>query len=212
MILTFGQIEQLEEARGASPQAAQIGAAIVEAESSGNTEAHGDLSFGQGGGQYVGSLGMWQIFGQAHPQISAGCATDPNCSTDAARQISSNWSDWTPWSTFNSGAYRRYLGTDPGAGGGTAGGGGTQTEGRFSPQSIWDAMLQLGRSVLNPGQNLPPAAGNTLQDLAWRGTLVIFGIVLITVGVVILFRPTSEAVTGAVLPGPGRLQRQVIGA
>lgn len=191
MILTYPQLEALIEARGGTPQEAQVGAAIEEAESSGNTEAWGDRSLGPGGGQYAGSLGTWQIFGQAHPDVSASCAEDANCATDAARQISNNWTDWSPWSTFNSGAYRQFLSGQPA-----------------------DAT-QLGVTVPNPvnvAEDLGSKIGNFIHlvqthgnvpsevtdDLLVRLGLFALGAALVLIGVVVLFRPTATAAVGVV--------------
>jgi Lysozyme like domain len=53
--------------------------------------------------------GLWQINSCYHSEVSAACAFDPQCNADAAYRISSGGSDWTQWSTYNSGAYRQYL-------------------------------------------------------------------------------------------------------
>lgn len=165
-------------ARGATPQQADIGAAIAEAESGGRTEAHGDLSLPQGQGQYPGSLGPWQIYGAAHPAVSAACAQDPGCAADQAKAISSGFTNWNPWTTFKTGAYRQFLtspadfvppGSVPSAGGGA------------------------------PGAVLLASSGNTpswardlgvpdLGDLFLRGGLTVVGVILILVGLITMFK------------------------
>lgn len=171
----------------------------MEAESGGRTDAQGDVGFGQGGGQYVGSEGIWQIFGQAHPQVTLACAQDPACATDAARQISSNWTNWQPWSTFNSGAYRRYLqGNVPAeAPSLLASVNPVQVAedlgGRLG--AVWGALTSSDpRSALSQETA-------SLKDLGARGGLIVLGAALCLVGVVILFRPTAEAAVGVVTGG-----------
>jgi len=77
--------------------------AIVLAESSGNTHAvnvNGDKSRDRG---------LFQINDRAHPDVSDACAFSPPCAASAAKRISKNWTDFTPWATYNNGAYRKFL-------------------------------------------------------------------------------------------------------
>ncbi len=170
----------------------------MEAESGGRTDAQGDVGFGQGGGQYVGSEGIWQIFGQAHPQVSLACAQDPACATDAARQISSNWTDWHPWSTFNSGAYKRYVQGDVPADVGLLSSVNPvqvaeDLGGRLG--AVWGALTSSDpKSALSQETN-------SLKDLGARGGLIVLGAALCLVGVLILFRPTAEGAVGTVTGG-----------
>jgi len=53
--------------------------------------------------------GLWQIDDCAHPNVSDTCAFQVQCNADAAWNISNQGSDWTPWSTYNSGAWVQYL-------------------------------------------------------------------------------------------------------
>jgi hypothetical protein len=53
--------------------------------------------------------GLWQINNCYHPEISDACAYDAQCNANAAYTISSAGTNWTPWSTYTSGAYRTYL-------------------------------------------------------------------------------------------------------
>lgn len=210
MALSFQQIEGLEEARGATPQQAAVGAAIVEAESGGNPTAWGDRSLGPGAGQYVGSRGIWQIYGAAHPSVSQACAEDPNCATDVARQISSNWTNWHPWSTFNSGAYLHYIqGGGPAQGGG---GGGTGSDASLLSTSnpLGGLLGQVG-TVWNRIKNLTGATSAAeeaiFSDLIWRSGLILVGIALVLIGTTILFRPivTEGIGLGARTAGVGRI-------
>ena len=80
--------------------ALDMAAAIAMAESGGDPGAVGD------GGT---SFGLWQVHVPAHPEYTAQELLDPTENARAALAISRGGSDWTPWSTFNNGAYRRYL-------------------------------------------------------------------------------------------------------
>ena len=51
----------------------------------------------------------WQISNVWHPEVSDSCAYDCACNAKSAVSISKGGSDWTPWSTYNSGAYKQYL-------------------------------------------------------------------------------------------------------
>ncbi len=53
--------------------------------------------------------GLWQINSCYHPEVSDHCAYHANCNARAAKRISGRGRDWTPWSVFNSGAYKQYL-------------------------------------------------------------------------------------------------------
>lgn len=53
--------------------------------------------------------GLWQINSCYHPEVSDRCAYDPVCNARATKHISDHGKDWTPWSAYNSGAYRQYL-------------------------------------------------------------------------------------------------------
>ena len=114
-------------ARGASTLRANILAAIALAESGGdirvinNTPATGDLSVGAWQINYYGSL--WaertSLFGTPAQLIGSGLGGQAH----AALVIAAG--GFTPWSTYNSGAYRQYLhgaglpgGTSPGDAGG----------------------------------------------------------------------------------------------
>jgi soluble lytic murein transglycosylase-like protein len=80
----------------------ELAAAIAMAESGGNANAVGDLYLG-------GSYGLWQINIKAHPQYSVSLLFDPAYNARAAFEISKGGTDWNPWTTFRTGAYRQYL-------------------------------------------------------------------------------------------------------
>lgn len=54
--------------------------------------------------------GVWQISNRWHAEVSDGQAFDPAGCAQAAYNISSGGNDWTPWTTYNNGAYWQYMG------------------------------------------------------------------------------------------------------
>lgn len=81
---------------GGNPAKADIASAVALAESSGNPNAISPTQ----------DYGLWQINRAAHP---TQFTLNPLANARAAVAISSNGTNWTPWVTFNSGAYRKFL-------------------------------------------------------------------------------------------------------
>lgn len=77
--------------------------AIIQAESGGNSAARNVNTDGSI------DRGLWQINNKAHPEVSDACAFNPECSTLAALRISNQGKNFTPWTTFVSGAYQKFL-------------------------------------------------------------------------------------------------------
>lgn len=78
----------------------QVAAAVAFAESSGRPDVAGD------GGQ---SIGLWQIHLPSHPQYSRSQLRSPRANARAACSIASRGRGWNNWTTYRTGAYRRYL-------------------------------------------------------------------------------------------------------
>lgn len=53
--------------------------------------------------------GAWQINDHYHSEVTDTCAYDVYCAARAAYTISAGGSDWTPWSTYTSGAYQAHM-------------------------------------------------------------------------------------------------------
>jgi hypothetical protein len=79
----------------------KLAAAIALAESGGVTGA-----IARSSREY--SVGLWQINTIVHP-YSVAAMKNPINNATAAYQISRGGTDWRPWTTFTSGAYRNYL-------------------------------------------------------------------------------------------------------
>lgn len=85
-------LEELWEQAGGSPARAVMAASIAMAESSGEQFATGP----------AGERGYWQI----HPDHGPLSTYDPLGNARAAVAISGDGTNWTPWTTFTSGAYQ----------------------------------------------------------------------------------------------------------
>jgi Lysozyme like domain len=83
--------------------------AIILAESGGRTGARNWN--GPTRGCPNGSLdrGLAQINSCYHSEVSDTCAFDPYCNVAAMWRISSHGTSFSPWATFNSGAYRQFI-------------------------------------------------------------------------------------------------------
>lgn len=102
--LTLAQLRELARANGfPNPD---IAAAVAMAESGGYPMAVGDVTLGF-------SIGLWQINLRAHREYAATSLYDPTANAKAALMISNRGTNWKPWSTFNSGAYKKFMPLPP---------------------------------------------------------------------------------------------------
>ena len=53
--------------------------------------------------------GLWQINSFWHSEVSDAQAFDPAGCASAAFNISSSGNDWTPWTTYDNGAYQQFM-------------------------------------------------------------------------------------------------------
>jgi Lysozyme like domain len=93
--LDCSQLKALWEAAGGSAGAALMAAEVAEAESGGRQYATNANSNG------TIDRGYWQI-NSSHGQLST---FDAHGNARAAVLISGDGTDWTPWTTYNTGAY-----------------------------------------------------------------------------------------------------------
>ena len=104
---SYAQLEGLWIQAGGPKSLAPVMAAIAEAESRGNSQAQNPS----------GATGLWQILGNPFP----GNAYDPLTNARMAVRKEHDAHGWSPWVTYTSGAYRKYLSqggrTQPGFGG-----------------------------------------------------------------------------------------------
>lgn len=152
---------------------ADIAAAIAMAESGGNSQASNVDSDGST------DRGLWQI-NSVHGSLST---FDPIANVKAAIQISNNGSNWSPWTTFKTGAYKKYLSPTTPAGDGvptnatTTGLFGIPGLPSLSVSGIIEDMINTVLKMLGLG---------SLKDLAERFGLIILGFALLLLGIKIL--------------------------
>lgn len=96
---TYAQLMSIWEQAQGNPQAASIAAAIATAESGGNSAAYNINT------NKSTDRGLWQI-NSVHGNQST---FDVMGNARAAVAISNNGRNWSPWTTYTNGAYRRYL-------------------------------------------------------------------------------------------------------
>jgi len=98
---SYAQLEYIWEQAGGSQQAAPIAAAVAMAESGGVTTATNQDSNGSV------DRGLWQINSVHGNQSSYDVMTNAR----AAVAISNGGTNWSPWTTYTSGAYMKFLQT-----------------------------------------------------------------------------------------------------
>jgi hypothetical protein len=93
-------LERLWEQAGGSPSAAFTAAEVAIAESGGQQDPPSNA-----GSNYNGKtdVGYWQINSGIWPSLAT---TDPIGNAKAAVQISHDGQDWSPWVTYQTGAYQ----------------------------------------------------------------------------------------------------------
>ena len=106
MQLSASEIAQLARTAGFAGSDLVTAVAIALAESSGDPAIVGDLVITRGG-----SIGLWQINLYWHPEYSKELLLNPEANAAAAYAIYANADhSFSPWSTYASGSYRRFLG------------------------------------------------------------------------------------------------------
>lgn len=96
---SYSQLETLWIDNGGNKAAAAIAAAIAMAESGGDSTAVDNDANG------TTDRGLWQI----NSTHGAQSTFDVNANAKAAISISNNGTNWQPWTTFVSGAYKKFL-------------------------------------------------------------------------------------------------------
>jgi Lysozyme like domain len=110
-ILTPAQIAYYAQTAGFDGDDLNIAVAIALAESSGNPNVYNPETAAAGGtpaGQ--GSYGLWQIYLKDHPEYAGDNLYDPQTNANDAYELYSEAGGFSPWATYNSGAYQAYMG------------------------------------------------------------------------------------------------------
>jgi hypothetical protein len=108
--LTLAQLQQLAASVGFPDPA--LAAAVAMAESGGNPCAQGDPNIGSAGYLCTGpngtskSMGLWQVDTDYNPSYDAASLLNPTYNAQAALAISSQGTNWNPWTTYRTGAYK----------------------------------------------------------------------------------------------------------
>jgi len=103
--LSHEQLTSYAQQAGFSGVGLQTIVAIAMAESGGNTQAQ-NCNNPNG----TCDRGVLQINNHFHSEVTDACAYDPACSFKAAFKISNSGINFSPWTTFTSGAYGKFLG------------------------------------------------------------------------------------------------------
>ena len=104
LVLTAAQIAGYAESAGFSGEDLITAVAIALAESSGNPNSYNpEISAGAPAGE--GSYGLWQIYLYMHPEYAGMNLYDPQTNANAAYAIYAAAGGFSPWATYNSGAY-----------------------------------------------------------------------------------------------------------
>lgn len=102
MAYGYNELKQIWVLNGGNPAAAGIAAAVALAESGGNPNATNT------NGNGTIDRGLWQI-NSIH---GARSTFDITANAKAAIAISSNGTNWDPWTVYKTGAYKKFLNAD----------------------------------------------------------------------------------------------------
>lgn len=107
--LSAAQIAQYAALAGFQGSDLVTAVAVALAESGGDPNAYNpETAAGAPTGK--GSYGLWQIYLNAHPEFAGQNLNDPQTNANAAFSVyRASGGAFTPWSTFNSGAYASNL-------------------------------------------------------------------------------------------------------
>lgn len=107
-ILTAAQIAYYAQAAGFSGNDLNTAVAIALAESGGRPVTYNpETAAGTPDGE--GSYGLWQIYLHAHPEYAYANLYDPQTNANAAYALYQSAGGFSPWATYNSGAYVAFL-------------------------------------------------------------------------------------------------------
>ena len=96
---SYAQLEGLWINAGGPRDQAATAAAIAEAESGGNSDAHNPS----------GASGLWQILGNPFPGNPFDPATNARMAVAKYKQAPGGGDNFSPWVTYEDGSYRAYL-------------------------------------------------------------------------------------------------------
>lgn len=172
---TYAQLEELWIQNGGNRAAAPIAAAVAMAESGGDSQASNSNTNGST------DRGLWQI-NSVH---GAQSTFDVTGNVKAAIAISNNGSNWQPWVTFMTGAYKKFLSPTTAPATGALQTGGISTTGITIP-GVGGGISVSGLVTSAVNALLGMLGLGSLKDMAERAGLIILGFALVILGIHIL--------------------------
>lgn len=106
--LTRAAITIFAQNAGFTGATLETAVAIALAESGGDPIAY-DPETAAGAPAGKGSVGLWQIFQEEHPELAGWNLKDPQVNACAANFVFQKAKGFTPWSTFTSGKFRVFM-------------------------------------------------------------------------------------------------------
>jgi len=185
-IYSYGQLEGLWDEAGGPPGQASEAAAIAEAESGGNPDAaYPGKTIAPGTGNTSDATGLWQILGLPAGNFTAAELTDPleNAKMAVAKYEQAGDS-FTPWQTYDEGIVNPQSGIAPDYNGIPAGGStsASTTAATSGPIPSWLENIIPGGGAIDEISGLLNV--KNWVDWAERGALMLFGGILIIVGII----------------------------
>lgn len=109
MILTRAEVETFAANAGFRAEDLETAVAIAFAESGGVPDCYNPET-AAGTPDNMGSVGLWQIYRNMHPEFAGWNLADPQVNGCAAYIVFKRAGNlFTPWSTWKTGAYRKFL-------------------------------------------------------------------------------------------------------
>ena len=179
MAYTYAQLKALWNNNGGNPAAADMAAAIALAESGGNADAKNVNTNGSI------DRGLWQI-----NSVHGGQSTfDPIANVKAAINISNNGKSWSPWVTYTTGAFKKFL--SPTTAANSSGTPTASTTGLSIPGLGGISVSGVTSGIVNTMLGMLGIKGG-LQDMFERLGLIILGFALVIMGIHLLSQGSSN--------------------
>ena len=192
--LTTPQIYALNRKAGFNPAQAVIATAIALAESAGNPSAIGDINNPGPGAKSVGLFQINYLPGRdaKTPWRNPTANLDPTANAQNAFIISKSGKNFSPWATYNSGAYKKYL---------------PQAQAAAGIDSIKSpSLLDTWKSGTGTISTTVTKAVGRLNPLNGVSKVVTEGLFILAALGLIVLGATRATGTGAILPAPEKVK------
>jgi hypothetical protein len=177
--LNFKQIENVWTRNGGSKKLAPVMAAIALAESGGYTQAHHTNSNG------TVDRGLWQINSSNYKLYKGHNIFDPNVNAHAAKRLAEGGKGLGNWTTYNTGAYLKYLPKNYPKGQGVV----------STAEGVGKTVVGVATNPVGTAVGLAGDAGSAIggvvagpveKSLAWFGMRIVFALIIMGGGGLIL--------------------------